>query len=408
MMKSFSHQICTILAFVGITVSCLDIPNIAVGGVHLKVAYVVFPLYLPIILYTSRMRIGASRLVLYALVVALFLPPVLFSTDITVSISYYFGIIICLIVMESMYRLTMLLQVRMIDILIWFYRVTVIVTAPLVFLHLQTRGHFTFYEASYWAIALIPYYCIIFYRLLTRGVRASAIDGAFLLGAIVLSRSLSMVLWCLVSFAFIAIRLKKVGFGRMVGVVAGLAVLFAFAYAFNTRTQETLHDLISIDNWRSLFAALIFMAGNRVQRVLVAVNACRLHPILGVGPGALTSYAMKHFQRADFSILGVSSGDFKLSQPATNVFLQLWAETGVVGTVSYLSLLVYVFRKVTRKAYALPMEAALWVTMLSLMIESSYIRTYVWMLYGIAIGVAELGANRASTGNDEVSETASP
>jgi hypothetical protein len=38
----------------------------------------------------------------------------------------------------------------------------------------------------------------------------------------------------------------------------------------------------------------------------------------------------------------------------------------------------------------MPFRIALWVTMLSLMIESSYLRPYVWMLYGISLGLSSL------------------
>jgi O-antigen ligase len=368
----------------------MDIPNVAVGGVHLKVAYLIFPFYLPFVLYVSRMRIGATRLGVYALIVTLFTPAVFLSSDIKISISYAVGILICLMVMETMYRLTVLLQWGMIDVLMWFYRATVIVTVPLVILHLQKRGHFTLYEASYWAIALIPYYCITFHQLLLKGMRAVWQDAFLIVVAIVVSASLSMVLWSLVSFAFVAFRLKKIKPSRIVFMVVGVVVLLVIAYEFNLRTHQTIDDLADADNWKTFFAAFIFMAGNRVQRVLVAWTVGWTHPIYGVGPGALVSYAMKNYQRADFTIMGISSSDFKLSQPATNVFLQVWAETGIIGTFAYLTLLVYMFRKIAKKAYAIPIQAALWITMLSLMIESSYIRTYVWMLYGVVLGIAEM------------------
>ena len=84
---------------------------------------------------------------------------------------------------------------RLVDMLVWFYRSTVIVTVPLFVLRLQPRGHFTLYEPSFWAIALIPYYCIAFHKLLTAGKRAFAVDGLFILTAIIISQSASMVIW---------------------------------------------------------------------------------------------------------------------------------------------------------------------------------------------------------------------
>ena len=403
-MRNFARQTYILLAAIGVLVSCMDIPNVAIGGVHLKVAYLIFPLYLPFVLYVSRMRFGATRLGLYALIVVLFAPAVFLSTDIKISLSYFVGILICLMVMETMYRLTMVLRWEMIDVLMWFYRTTVIVTAALVILHLQKRGHFTLYEASYWAIALIPYYCIAFHRVLLKGIRAAWGDALLIVAAIVLSASLSMVLWSLVSFLFVAFRLKRVKLNRIFVMLLGVVVLLAIAYRFNTRTRQAIDDLADADSWKTFFAAFIFMAGNRAQRVLVAWAVGWIHPIYGVGPGALVSYAMKHFQREDFTIMGISSADFKLSQPATNVFLQLWAETGIIGTFAYLALLVYVFRKIAKKAYAIPIQAALWITMLSLMIESSYIRTYVWMLYGIGLGIAEMNPALENEGDGRTEE----
>ena len=358
----------------------------------MKVAYLVFPFIFPLVLLHNRMRVNRRHALLGTLFVAGVLPSVAFSTDIKTSLQFLFGVGVCLIIMGSMYRLTRAIGMRTVGMLVWIYRITVIITIPLFVSGLQYRGHFTLYEASYWAIALIPYFCIAFHKLLTAGKRAFVMDGLFILTAIIISQSVSMVIWVILSFVGLLIAMRMVRIRYVMVAAMTFAILGAVAYKFSTRAEGIFDALWNIADWDAAFSALILIGGNRLQRVLVAYQAAHDHPIFGVGLGALKNFTDLHFRTAEFSITGMSAVDFDTSLPVTNVLLELAAECGIIGLLAFLLLLRFIFKQCKNKPAIIPFRIALWVTMLSLMFESSYLRPYVWMLYGISLGLSSLHA----------------
>ena len=171
-------------------------------------------------------------------------------------------------------------------------------------------------------------------------------------------------------------------------------VIFGFIlYQFNARAQSIVDAISNIEDWDSILKIVIMVGGNRLQRVLIAYQALHDYPIFGVGLGALKNFSNLHYSADDFSIAGgASSSDFDTQAPATNILLELAAECGIVGLLAFLLLLWYIFKQTKNKPEVVPFRIALWVTMLSLMIESSYLRPYVWMLYGISLGLSSLYA----------------
>jgi O-antigen ligase len=338
------------------------------------------------------MRVNRKHALLGTLFVVGVLPSVVFSTDIKTSLQFLFGVGVCLIIMGSMYGLTRAIGMRAVGMLVWIYRITVIITIPLFVSGLQYRGHFSLYEASYWAIALIPYYCIAFHKLLKVGKRAFFMDGLFILVAIIISQSVSMVIWVILSFVGLLIAMRMVRIRYVIVAAMTFVILGAVAYKFSTRAEGIFDALWNIADWDSLVSLLILVGGNRLQRALVAYQAFHDHPILGVGLGALKNFTDLHFRAGDFSLTGMSAMDFETSLPATNVLLELAAECGIIGLLAFLVLLRFIFKQCKNKPAVIPFRIALWVTMLSLIFESSYLRPYVWMLYGISLGLSSLHA----------------
>jgi O-antigen ligase len=382
----------TLLWVVGVFVCFLDYPVIPVGGSALKVAYLVFPFLFSFVLLHNDLRVNKRQALLGTLFVVGVLPSIVFSTDIKTSLAFLLGVGVCLMIMSSMYVLTRAIGMRTVGMLVWVYRITVIITVPLFVSGLQYRGHFTLYEASYWAIALIPYYCIAFHKLLTVGKRAFVVDGLFILTAIIISQSVSMVIWAVLSFIGLLIAMRMVRIRSVLVATMTSSVLGVIAYKFSARAEGIFDAIWNIADWDSVVSLLLLIGGNRLQRTLVAYQALHDHPLLGVGLGALKNFTDLHFRAGDFSLTGMSAMDFDTSLPATNVLLELAAECGIVGLLAFLLLLHFIFKQCKNKPAVIPFRIALWVTMLSLMLESSYLRPYVWMLYGISLGLSSLHA----------------
>lgn len=369
-------------------VSFLDYPYFPVGALHLKIAYLVFPFYLPFVLYMSRCSLDRRLLLYTAVFITCLIPSVLYSTALTISLSFLFGALVCVIVMWSFYELTKGLGHHTIDMMVWIYRCTIALTIPLVALGLQPlphRGSFTLYEPSYWAIALIPYFCIVFHRLFAGRRKGAVLDSILILTAIVLSQSASMVLWCALSFLLLAIAMKRLRLKVVIAAVAlGASALFGL-YQLNDRAANFFDSVSAVSDWSHVLVAVAFIGGNRLQRTSEAFRAVLQHPMVGVGLGALVRYTTIHFNVNDFTVLGTSVADFDTSLPVTNMFLELWAESGILGLASFLLLIKYVFKMANIPAL-LALRVALCITLLSLVVESSYLRPYMWLLLGVILG----------------------
>jgi O-antigen ligase len=155
-----------------------------------------------------------------------------------------------------------------------------------------------------------------------------------------------------------------------------------------------------MENADNALSLLIFVVGNRAQRLLVAYNALVEHPLFGVGIGALKSYASAFFSEDDFLLNGMSANDFTTELNATNIYLELAAEGGFTALAGFFVLLKYVYKRAGERELTTPLKFAFLISMISLLIESSYLRTYVWALYGIILGLSTkkqeiLGANHS-------------
>lgn len=379
------------LFIVAMLVCFLDYPYIPAGPLNLKMAYLIFPLYVPLMLYLKKLMVDRSVLGHSVLLILCVVPSVLWSTDIAISLSFLSGTIVCIVIMWSVYELTKIIGVKTINVMVSFYRATIILTVPLVVLGIEPRGCFTLYEPSAWAIAMIPYYCIAFERLLVSGKRAFIVDGLFILSAIVLSTSVSMVLWCALSFVALALITKRIKFrGILISSCVGVVFLLA-SYEFNARTGRIFESISGGGDWVNLIMFLTLVGGNRIQRAYMACQVAYDHPFVGVGLGALARFTGLHFNANDFEIMGRSAYDFDPKLPSTNIVLELTAEAGILGIVGFLSLFRFVFRSV-RDPESVVFRVSLFVTMVALMTESSYLRPYMWLLFGIALGYGEVCA----------------
>lgn len=375
----------------GLLLVCIDIVNIDMGGFKLKLAYVGFSAYLVAFCYFYELNFNRNNMIIAMILLLSFFPSLLNTTNFKSSIAFYAGTFICLMIMFIFAKMTEKIGASFVELMILFYRFSVFLTAALVFSRMQERGHFLFYEASYYAIALIPYFCIVFYRMFNFGVRNVLFDIFLILAAISLSQSVSMFLWCFISFIsfyFISGRAKLIH----IPIILVFLIIFLFSiYNVNLRAKYILIASIDIINDPGKYLnILILVGGNRLQRIFIAYDAFLSHPLLGVGIGALRDYSTKNFSIDDFYLNGMTASDFSESTNATNVFMEVAAEAGVVGLIGFILVQVFICKKNGNREILLPFKIAYYITMTSLLIESSYLRTYVWALYGIIIGISSI------------------
>lgn len=386
-----------ILFFLGLVVVCLDIINIDLGNFKLKIAYVWFVLYA--ILFSLFLNLAIKKENFYIALIFLcsLLPSVLFSKNVVTSLAFYAGAIVCVVIMLLFAKMTVLAAPKVIGILFGFYRFSVILTLFLVVFGIQVRGHFLLYESSYYAIVLIPYFCMTFYRLFLYGFKVSVLDIVLIIVAIATSQSVSMVGWCILSFFCIYIRSglsRKIHF-VLIGI--GIVLFFVLAYFFNDRANMIISRMFLLfENPSDSLSLLVFVVGNRLQRVVVGYEAFIQNPWVGVGLGAFREYSATNFDPVDFALNGVSASDFTVDTPAANVFIEMAAEGGIIGLVGYIWMLIFIHRKNNNSKLLAPFKIAFYITMVSLLIEASYLRNYLWALYGIIIGLNSLNSGTSS------------
>lgn len=393
--ESKNNSTIRILFFLGMLVVCLDVVSIDLGNFKLKISYVWFLVYLIIFAYFFDLKMKITNIVIAGMLMLTFLPSVIFSSNVLTSVAFYAGTCICLVIMFTFSKMVDVAPSKVIHLLFLFYRFSVILTALLVLTRVQDRGHFLLYEPSYYAVALIPYFCLTFHRAFLYGLKISALDMFFILMAIVLSQSVSMVLWCFLCFV-----LTYVSFGHarlMHFVYFCTAVLFflIIAYFVDWRTKAIIDGLYGlISDPSGSLSLLVFVVGNRLQRVLVAYQTFMESPLVGVGLGTIKTYSSNNFIADDFVINGVTAIDFIVESPAANIFVEVAAEAGLIGFAGFMAVLFFIHRKKNNSTVLAPFKIAFYVTMTALLIDSSYLRNYVWALYGIVIGLSSLEAGR--------------
>ena len=386
-----------VLFFLGLIAVCLDVVNIDFGNFKLKIAYVWFFTYLILFSFFFDLSIKKNNLIVSSIFLISFLPSLIFSSNIVTSIAFYAGAIICIVIMLIFSKMTILAAPKVIGLLFNFYRFSIILTVILVVAKIQERGHFLLYESSYYAVVLIPYFCMTFYRLFLYGFKSCFVDIFLIFIAIAFSQSISMVGWCILSFFCIYI---KSGLSRRIHFITIFLVIVLFlvlAYFFNRRAQTIFNRLFLLfEDPSGSLSLFIFVVGNRLQRVFIAYEAFMQNPLVGVGLGVLREYSTNNFDPVDFVLNGVTASDFTVNSPAANVFVEVAAESGIIGFLGYMSVLIYIYRKKSNERLLTPIKIAFYVTMFALLIDASYLRNYVWALYGIVIGLSSLSPEVSS------------
>lgn len=386
-----------ILFFLGMIVVCLDIINIDLGNFKLKIAYIWFMFYLILFSLFFELSVKKNNLYVSMIFLASLLPSVIFSKNIVTSLAFYSGAIVCIVIMLSFAKMTVLAAPKLIGLLFGFYRFSIVLTLILVVGGIQERGHFLLYESSYYAVVLIPYFCMTFYRLFLYGFKPSSIDIGFIFIVIAITQSASMVGWCILSFSCIYIKSgvsKRIHF---IMIAFGIIIFFVLAYFFNKRANMIFSRLFLLfENPSDSLSLLVFVVGNRLQRIVVGYEAFIQNPLVGVGLGAFREYSTNNFNPLDFELNGVSASDFTVDTPAANVFIEMAAEGGIIGFFGYIFILSFIHRQKGNIKLLAPLKIAFYVTMVSLLIEASYLRNYLWALYGIIIGVSSLSSEESS------------
>lgn len=373
------------ILFIGVFAACLvDVPSLPVGSFSLKIAYAVIPVVV-LILAMVKNSIKKSTLIVSLAFVCSLLPSLAFSYNLTGSIAYLYGALVSVSIMGVMgFFARQAGTEKVIAWLVRFYRFAIFISALLYVFRLQERAHFTLYEPSYFAISLIPYLSITLVALYTQRKKPWK-DLALIVVAVVTTESASLVFWCVFVYVFAWFKYSKHKI-RSAIVACVLIVISATAIVKNNDRAGDFYDLLTQDATVPILA--INLAGNRFQRMMTASDIFERFPWTGVGMNALKIYSGEQLRATDYQVEGTTAADFDTSLPAINAYLEIAAEAGVIGLAGYLVVLMWVARRPGTSNEFRALKIAFYVTSIALLIESSYLRSYVWALYGLIVGLS--------------------
>lgn len=370
---SFSRY--TILLHALIFASIFDSSGVAIGGVTIRIAWVFAPLA---ILFLKSKKITLAEAAFLLLFSFFHLASSLYNAYYA-GFSYIIWIVFNFFVF---YRVAgskeIFLYIDIPKIFVVSGRLQIIIGALWMLFFQQERLAFTYYEPSYMAVGLIPYMA---FSLLNRKIN---IVDVFLISLFVaLGQSALFIILLLLT---LSVRLFLTGNKYNIFLIAALLFISSSAFVIDSYNNDSRanHLLVRaiVDEGFDLLT-LLDRAGNRFPRMEAAYLVFTENLPLGIGPGNYSN----HIQNIDFT--HITNGIPWLEvhdQPPVNIFLEAGVNAGIFGALLLFLVfawfaLISLFRCKDRRYFVIII-----LTFVAGLIETSYLRAYCWIFFGIVAG----------------------
>jgi putative inorganic carbon (HCO3(-)) transporter len=253
-------------------------------------------------------------------------------------------------------------------------------------------------------IVLLPLALLQFRAAKTRARRiGAAAVGALILAAILLSYSRGAFL----ALALLTVLLPVVGWVRPARLLAGVVILAAavavVAPGYFQRVG-TIGDAASLLSRNSGAGADGAIRG-RTTEMLAALHAALDHPVLGVGPGQYAKvYSAEYHQ-----LPGIGFRDIRGTRRAHSLYLEIAADTGIVGMFVFLAILVASMTALwrTRRRYSSrrpdlsAVATALWLSVTMYLVTGVFLHMsherYFWFLLALASAAVQVIRSHAAS-----------
>lgn len=345
-------------------------------------------LFVGILIFIKNNSIDKNTLYVF-LFALLCIPSLLFTVNIIKSSLYIFWIFLNYLSILIVY--SQLIQKSKYETIIGIrdaYKLQIIVGCFLYFSGIQERAQVLFYEPSYFAIALIPYIVMIFSKYINNNTDnnekyTSHSDIIFLVLAIFITKSFNLIIICflvpIILFAFEKGKLRNLLIFSLLGSVIYQAFKFYISNS-DDLISKTFQNIIDSGD---VITSLLERTGNRWPRMQLT-NEIALQNFWGVGIGTMDEYSLNHYF-SNFSYLP----DYlsPIGYPPINIYLEIAATCGWLALAVWLLWHFYIIKQnVNSQKSDSVITCSLIVIMIIMMIESSFLRPYYWMLLGLAVG----------------------
>ncbi len=240
-------------------------------------------------------------------------------------------------------------------------------------------------------IVLFPLALLQFRAAKTRRRRiAAAAVAAVILAGVVLTYSRG----AFVALALLSVLLAAVGWIRPMRLLAGMVIMAA---AIAVIAPGYFQRIGSIGGAASLLSKNPSSGADgairgRTTEMLAALRATLDHPVLGVGPGQYAKvYSSEYHQ-----LPGIKFRDIRGTRRAHSLFLEIGADTGIVGFFVFVAILVAAMTALwrTRKRYfssrpdLSAVATALWLSIAMYLVTGAFLHIayerYFWFLLALA------------------------
>lgn len=360
-------------------VAISDITSVSVGGGNIRLAWALLPF---LIMWTPRQK---HRLAPLAVLLAFFCVHViaaLFAGTIVRGVVYSSWIIFNYIFFfRPAYKISLELKEGIWDAFLWGGRVQIVVAVILVAIGVHERARFIYFEPSYFAMGLVPYiFCAVFRS------KQRAFDAGLISLGVIFSQSANLLIALLIVGIFWLISNRKVVTTLLLLLVAAIVASVGFINALNDQSNPN-HGVVAwiADNginW-DLVEVILTRSGNRIPRIQAAIEVIGSEWIFGLGPGNYSDLSEK-FQFDELSG-GLEYLD-PTGMPVINVLLEATANAGIFAAAIILVIYLYYLRRAWRTTAGkqrLVILGSLITYGVMLQFESSYLRAYVWMAFGV-------------------------
>ena len=208
-------------------------------------------------------------------------------------------------------------------------------------------------------------------------------DIIFLVLAIFITKSFNLIIICflvpIILFAFEKGKLRNLLIFSLLGSVIYQAFKFYISNS-DDLISKTFQNIIDSGD---VITSLLERTGNRWPRMQLT-NEIALQNFWGVGIGTMDEYSLNHYF-SNFSYLP----DYlsPIGYPPINIYLEIAATCGWLALAVWLLWHFYIIKQnVNSQKSDSVITCSLIVIMIIMMIESSFLRPYYWMLLGLAVG----------------------
>lgn len=258
------------------------------------------------------------------------------------------------------------------------------------------RPHLWFYEPSYAAIYFSAYFSFSLYMIISYKFKFRW-DLALASTTLLILTSATGIVAIIISVLVVASLTGKL---IQLGSIFILIFFLIFYIMQNFYSDNFAYQLMfgfilnNVEGYYEAFLSILNRAGNRPARFLSGWEAFLAHPLYGIGFGADSTYntinSLNNYAFADMSSVEIIIEN----NPFINPFIEMFGTMGILGGtifIIFISTLIFNIRK-NYVSSDCPVEvkalvSGLIVMFLTLQIEGTVLRFYLWTLCALVVGV---------------------